>query len=390
VTASTGTVTVTASTIRVDSVSIPVGGSLTVTYGSGSGGAATSPSTATMTTFNAQERNTSGGTLAAVAGSPTVSVGGGGVSPGGGGAGPAAVALSLVRVAGQDRIATSVAASQAGFPTTHSAAAVVLARSDTFADALAGTPLAVDKHGPLLLTGSAALSTATSTEIQRVLAPGATVYVLGGISAVTPAVANAVAALGHPVVRVSGPDRFATAVQVAATVGNPGIVFEADGTNFPDALSAGSAAAAAGGVVLLTAGSGQSGPTAGYLAAHPTAKRYAIGGPAAHADPLAKAFVGSDRFATSVLVAQAFFPAPAAIGLASGLAFPDALSGGSVAAMNHGPIVLVPSGGALPSAVASYLATAQSSATSAWLFGGTSSVGADIFNAAAAILGTAT
>jgi hypothetical protein len=173
-------------------------------------------------------------------------------------------------------------------------------------------------------------------------------------------------------------------------LGNPTTVFEADGTNFPDALSAGSAAAAAGGVVLLTAGSGQSGPTAAYLAAHPSAKRYAIGGPAAHADPLAKAFVGSDRFATSVLVAQAFFPTPAAVGLASGLTFPDALSGGSVAAMNHGPIVLVPSSGTLPSSVASYLGTAQSSATSAWLFGGTSSVGADIFSAAATILGTAT
>ena len=157
----------------------------------------------------------------------------------------------------------------------------MLARSDTFADALAGTPLAVGKHGPLLLTGSSSLSSATSAEIQRVLAPGATVYVLGGISAITPAVANAVAALGHPVVRISGADRFATAAQVAAALGNPNIVFEADGTNFPDALSAGSAAAEAGGVVLLTAGSGQSAPTAAYLAAHPSAKRYAIGGPAA-------------------------------------------------------------------------------------------------------------
>jgi hypothetical protein len=396
VTASSGTVTVAGSTIRVDAVTIPVGGSMTITYGSGSGAAVTSPSSVTTATFNAQERNTSSGSLTALASSPSVSVGtgggsgGGGGGGGGGGAGSAVQAVTLARIAGSDRIATSVAASQTGFPTTHSAAAVVLARSDTFADALAGTPLAVGKHGPLLLTSSASLSTATATEIQRVLAPGATVYVLGGISAVTPAVANAVAALGHPVVRVSGADRFATAVAVASVLGNPNTVFEADGTNFPDALSAGSAAAEAGGVVLLTAGSGQSGPTAGYLAAHPSAKRYAIGGPAAHADPLAKAFAGSDRFATSVLVAQAFFPTPAAIGLASGLAFPDALSGGSVAAMNHGPVVLVPSSGALPSSVASYLATAQSSAASAWLFGGTSSVGADIFNAAAAILGTAT
>jgi Pro-kumamolisin, activation domain/ell wall binding domain 2 (CWB2) len=389
VTASAGTVTVAGSTIRVDGVSLPGGGSMTITYGAGSGGATTSPSAVTTTSFSAQERNTSSGTLASLATSPSVAVGtgGGGGGGGSGGAGSAARALTLARIAGADRIATSVAASQAGFPTTHSAAAVVLARSDTFADALAGTPLAVDKHGPLLLTASASLSTATAAEIQRVLAPGAAVYVLGGTSAVTPAVANAVAALGHPVVRVSGADRFATAAQVAATIGSPSIVFEADGTNFPDALSAGSAAAEAGGVVLLTDGSGQSGPTAAYLAAHPSAKRYAIGGPAAHADASATAFVGSDRFATSVLVAQAFFPKPAAIGLASGLAFPDALSGGSVAAMKNGPIVLVPSGGALPDSVASYLETAQTSATSAWLFGGTVSVGADIFNAAAAILG---
>jgi len=389
VTASTGTVTVAGSTIQVDGVSIPVGGSMTITYGSGSG-LAEPPSTTTNSTFLGQQRGTSGGTLAALATSPSVSVAVGGGSGGGGGGGstgPATVASILLRVAGADRIATSVAASHTGFPTANSAATVVLARSDTFADALAGTPLAAGKQGPLLLTASASLSTATATEIQRVLAPGATVYVLGGISAVSPAVANAVAALGHPVVRVSGADRFATAAQVASVLGNPNVVFEADGTNFPDALSAGSAAAEAGGVVLLTAGAGQSGPTAAYLSAHPSAKRYAIGGPAAHADPSATSFVGSDRFATSVLVAQAFFPTPAAIGLASGLTFPDALSGGSVAAMNHGPIVLVPSSGTLPPSVASYLGTAQSSATAAWLFGGTSSVGADIFNAAAAILG---
>ena len=60
--------------------------------------------------------------------------------------------------------------------------------------------------------------------------------------------------------------------------------------------------------------------------------------------------------------------------------------GGSVAAMNHGPIVLVPSAGTLPVTVTSYLATAKASATAAWLFGGTSSVSADVFNQAASLL----
>ncbi len=130
----------------------------------------------------------------------------------------------------------------------------MLARSDAFADALSGTPLAVSKGGPLLLTSSTALSTAASTELQRVLPVGGTVYLLGGTSALSPAVASSVAALGFTIVRIAGPDRFSTAAQVAGVLGNPAIVFEADGTNFPDALSAGTAAAAVGGAILLTAG----------------------------------------------------------------------------------------------------------------------------------------
>jgi hypothetical protein len=123
--------------------------------------------------------------------------------------------------------------------------------------------------------------------------------------------------------------------------------------------------------------------------AHPGDTRYAIGGPAAAADLAAKGYIGSDRFATSVLVAQAFFPKPTAIGLASALTFPDALSGGSVAAMNGGPIVLVPSNGALPASVSGYLTTARTTASAAWLFGGPNSVNADVFNSAASILATA-
>jgi Pro-kumamolisin, activation domain/ell wall binding domain 2 (CWB2) len=391
VTASTGTLSIAGSTIRVTALSLS-GTMLTVTYGDTGGGAnptaaATPPGSPTTSTFTGQQKGTSGGTLTSLASPPTVTVtsaGGGGGGGGGGGAPPSS--LALLRVAGTDRVATSVAASQTAFPATHSARGVVLVRSDAFADALAGTPLAVSKGGPLLLTGSASLSTATAAELQRVLPAGGFVYLLGGTSALSSAVGNAVAALGFSVVRIAGPDRFTTAALVAEYLGNPTTVFEADGTNFPDALSAGTAAAAVGGVILLTAGSSQSAPTAAYLAAHPGDKRYAIGGPAVSADPSAKAFVGTDRFATSVLVAQAFFPTPTSIALASGLTFPDALSGGSVAAMNNGPMVLVPSTGTLPVTVAAYLATAKTTATAAWLFGGTSSVAADVFNAAASVL----
>lgn len=401
VTTSAGTVAISGgTTILVDPVTIAIGGMLAITYGNTAGShpvaAAVPPASATTSTFSGQQRGTAGGGLTSLASSPTVTVGGGGSGAGGGGSsggsgGGAAVPsqLVLLRVSGADRVGTSVAASQTAFPAANTAQAVVLARSDGFADALAGTPLAVGKHGPLLLTGSGALSTATRAEILRVLAPGGTVYLLGGTSALSPAVASAVTALGHPVVRVSGTDRFATAVQVAGQLGNPTIAFEADGTTFADALSAGAAAAASGGAILLTAGPSQSSATAAYLAAHPGATRYAIGGPAAAADHGATPYVGSDRFATSVLVAQAFFTAPQSIGFASGITFPDALSGGSVTAMNHGPVLLVPTVGPLPASLSTYLATAKESAAAAWLFGGTSSVTAQVFGEVASALATA-
>src|SRR5258707_300599 len=66
--------------------------------------------------------------------------------------------------------------------------AVVLAKGDAFRDALAGIPLATAKQGPLLVTPGTSLDPGVLGEIQRVLAPGKTVYVLGGVKALTPTV----------------------------------------------------------------------------------------------------------------------------------------------------------------------------------------------------------
>ncbi|HZV27133.1 MAG TPA: cell wall-binding repeat-containing protein, partial [Acidothermaceae bacterium] len=235
---------------------------------------------------------------------------------------------TLTRVAGADRIATSVRISEIGFPNKLSATAVVLARADDFADELAGGPLAARFQGPLLLTPSAGLTDAVRLEIQRVLAVGHTVYLLGGTDAISANVGTNLQALGYNPVRVDGTDRYDTAVKIANILGDPPTVFEVDGTNFPDGLSAGPAAALSHGVILLTAGHVQAPETAQYLGTHPTDVRYAIGGPAAAADPTAQPLVGADRYATSILVANQLFASPSIVAIASGVAFPDALSGG--------------------------------------------------------------
>ena len=285
---------------------------------------------------------------------------------------PSTLVSRAVRVAGSDRVATATAASRMAYP-SGGAGAVVLARADDYADALAGGPLAGADHGPLLLTGSSGLDPTVLAEVKRVLPAGRIVYVLGGTQALSPAIDSALTSNGYKVVRIEGPTRFATAVAVAHELGDPRVVFEVSGAAFPDGLSAGPAAIAQSGAILLTAGSSASSETAGYLAAHPGDQRYAVGVPATQADPSAIGVAGPDRFATSAAVAARFFPAAPVAGVATGLEFPDALAAGP-ALRGSGPLLLVPHTGPPPAAVAGYLTGLGSKLRSLEVFGGPAAV----------------
>lgn len=299
--------------------------------------------------------------------------------------GPTGPGLPVQRIYGQDAIGTSIAVSQAEFPASGSAHAVVLARSDYFADALAGGPLAASVGGPLLITSgssqSSNLDPGAQAEIQRVLPVGGTVYILGGNLALSPNIDTTLQGLGYVTQRIAGADEYATAVDIAEQLGNPATIFEATGLNFADALSAVPVAISHQGAILLTSGNVQAPETAAYLAAHPSDIRFAIGGPlaAAGADPTATAVYGQDLFATSAAVATYFFPSAATFGAATGLNFPDALSGGVfMGSPSHlGPVLLVQGSLPLPSSVATYL-DGDSSLTGGYLFGGPLAVGNDV------------
>ena len=279
-----------------------------------------------------------------------------------------AVAGEVVRLAGSERIATAVAISRAGFA-DGSAGAVVLARADLFADALAGAPLAVAVGGPLLLTPGAALADATRAELARVLPAGGTVYLLGGTAALGEAVAQDVTEAGFTPVRVAGANRYATSAAVDAALGHPVALAYADGDTFADALIAGAAMAARGGALLLTSGDRLPPETA----ARAGDAIYAVGAAAAQAVPDAlHALVGTTPAETSVLVASELFAGPSAVGIATADAFPDALAGGPHAAALGAPVLLTPTA-ALDSSVDQYL-RGTAPITRAWLFGGTAAL----------------
>jgi hypothetical protein len=303
------------------------------------------------------------------------------------------------QIYGIDAIGTSIAISEAEYPTAGSAHAVVLARDDFFSDALAGGPLAAAVDGPLLITEGAPISSTldprVQAEIERVLPKGGTVYILGGDLALSPDIDTTLEDLGYIVVREAGIDEYATAVDIANTLattswGTPSTIFEATGLYFYDALSAVPAAIKEHAAILLTDGSIQSPETAAYLAGHPGDTRYAIGGPLAAlgADPTAIGIYGQDLFNTSAAVASYFFPHSSIVGVATAADFPDSLGGGVFMATGGrlGPILLVNPSTPLPPEIVPYLAS-LTIGTQCYVFGGPLAVGPAVLAALQAAIG---
>jgi putative cell wall-binding protein len=295
---------------------------------------------------------------------------------------PVPIPVVRDRMSGADRVATAInistrsfSAAPAGTPSCEAgnAEAVVLARSDLFPDGLVAGPLAADRCAPLLLTPPTVLDARVLTEIRRILKPGATVYIIGSTGAISAATQTQLVAAGFAVTRYAGATRYETAVDVATRgLGAPGVVLLATGLNFPDALAAGPAAYTSGGAVLLTAGTLAQAATSAYISSHQP-DVWAIGGPAAQAYPTAEDVSGPDRYATSVAVAQTFFYPPKTVFLASGLNFPDAMSGGARAAKQQEPLLLThPT--TLPTSVGTLVSQASASASAVTAFGGPSVV----------------
>ena len=199
--------------------------------------------------------------------------------------------------------------------------------------------------------------------------------------AISTDVVRTLRARGFAVERLGGADRFATAVRVADELGSPSDVLLASGRNFPDAVTAGAAAAEVGGVVLLTDDDRPAAATRDYLARVGAGDRWAIGGPAADAHPGATALVGRDRYQTATKVAGAFFERPAWVGLARGDDFPDSLAGGALLGQRSGPIRLA-APTELPGATRTYLCDNTDGNTTLYALGGPAALSNQVITAA--------
>lgn len=162
-------------------------------------------------------------------------------------------------------------------------------------DAVAAGAWAASTGSPILLTTTGGLPGPTLDALHALSGDLGGVTIVGGPTAVSAEVEVALLRTGLDVDRVAGGDRWATSAAVAdrhTSDADVSSVLLTSGRNWPDALVAGPAAAAAGGTLLLTDTGAVPAPIGNWLADHPVDVVAAVGGAAVVADQTLRAAAG--------------------------------------------------------------------------------------------------
>ncbi|MFK5584768.1 cell wall-binding repeat-containing protein [Serinicoccus sp. LYQ131] len=296
------------------------------------------------------------------------------------------------RIAGDDRYKTAAEIARE-FPAGASDT-VLIASGEVFPDALSaqmpsGTAATlggesteatpdVDGAGlsaPMLLTRQDGLPGATRMALGE-LAPG-TIVIAGGTVAVSEDVEDELGEFGAEVIRIGGGNRYETSAQLASLFPSElPVLYVATGTDYPDALTGGARAGRDGAPVLLTDPESLRAVTATAISELAPQSVVVLGGSVAVSDEVVDSITeivpettrvfGKNRYETAVALASSYEYDSVAY-LASGENYPDALTGGSLAAY-HGSPLLLSRTGSLPGATVNALDTLSPQGTV--LFGG--------------------
>jgi len=276
---------------------------------------------------------------------------------------------SITRIAGKNRIETVNQIALTGWP--HGTETVIITRSDDFPDALAGVPLAKKYAAPILITDPNELDSKV-IDVLNTLKP-TTAIIIGGKGAISENTETQLREVLHwteDIRRIAGQNRFETAALIAQEFPKENLIAIATGMDFPDALSLASAAASADIPLLLTATDAVPESTIQTMRDLQPRGIYLVGGESAvsagvveklsqesgiAAENIIRIY-GSNRYETSVKVAEEFHPEAGGIFLATGQNFTDPLAAGALAASKYGSLLLVPPGGfSIGSPIENYL-----------------------------------
>ena len=289
------------------------------------------------------------------------------------------------RIAGATRYETAVkiAETVSSVGATEESA-VFIATGTDFADGLTLGALAAYSGWPLLLTNAKSLDADTKQAIAQ--AHPTHVYIAGGTGAISAAVEQQIIqATGRSVAEVTvkrfaGANRYATSASIAECFPEGAPAFVTTGANFADGVVAGAPAVKQGGPVILTTTNTINASAQDALERLKSSSVSVVGGKWSSSEvakikqatgaTTVNTYSGSDRYETSVKVANAFYgTGDKTVTFATGTTFPDALAGVSVATVADSPIVLTK-----PTCRPKSLEALSTSAKSKVFLGGTGAV----------------
>ena len=293
-----------------------------------------------------------------------------------GNAAGAASRINADRLSGADRYETAAEIAEEYAAAAGAIDTVIVASGETFADALAATPLARVRNAPILLSAPDELHEATRSFIERHRVDD--IIIAGGATAISDDVEAALAGLiSGRLTRLEGADRYLTVVGIAREIDADEIgeycgdghrtALLATGEKFADALALAPLAFSGPHPVLLSEPDRLPASVRNYFVDYAIEQVVIAGGTAAIADSVeaeisdlgirVERLWGRDRFETAVEIADALADrcfGSDEFGLADGRKFPDALVGGPLLGLRRAPLLL--SEPALPDATRSFLA----------------------------------
>lgn len=252
------------------------------------------------------------------------------------------------RLQGADRYATSAAVA-GEFPS--GGEVVYLASGTSFADALAGSALAAKHQAPVLLVTQGSIPASVRAELDRLNPQSIVIY--GGTSAVSNTVAEqAEQFTDGSVTRIAGDDRYQTSAKIIDTYPRGvNAIYIASGEDYPDALSGSAAAGRNHWPMGLTGRNTLPTATRDALTRLQPGRIVILGGTSAVSASVEQALdnytdggvtriAGDNRYETSAQLARSFPNSPDRVFVATGTAFPDALSASALAGTERAPVVL--------------------------------------------------
>lgn len=284
---------------------------------------------------------------------------------------------TVSRYAGSDRYATSALINKSVGTNSNIA---VISSGNSFPDTIVASILAGQLDAKMFINMPNSLTAEINTAIEN--GSLKTIYSVGG-STLPSSVRNKIKNKGIDLINISGPNRFDTSASVAENSKNKSKVFLANGNNFPDSLSIAPLALREGYSLVLTDGNSLTANVSNFL--NNAEEIVIVGGTGSVSSSIENGLSrngkkvsrisGSNRYDTSMKIANNYYGSTDFVLTASGNNYADALTGTVLANKLNAPIILV-SGNSLNSVQKSYLNSQK--INTLYILGGTGSVSSNL------------